>query len=685
MMKRTLSLLLVLSMILSFGLFLTACDKTGGGNETESKNDFPSESGSLGGSGSTAETEEETLGDPLKDPETMPNVYLNTVSTFFGGASDATTDLIKNAITKGSANLIYGEAYDEGAEKLNETLYWDLSAFKLVSQTAYTDAGDNTDVRFDIWADKNSIVASGESLFGSKDAYSVNIDTLRANLKGSEIAKLLEIPAEAMDEVVKVIDEYKKNINKDASAELEGLYKEIFDKCILLTKATMTTEGNRLTMTYTIDNDAIKGALDFLADKCVSLAGDMLEKEEIDALKEEINEAKIELDEFAKYSIVIKEHMPKDTLTLEKLEMDVNITPVRTKDTAETYIHNDGYNYVEYIDSFLEAPITAKLTVTFSARSIAGSVEYDGGDETFKGSASIDKAIAGDITTYTLKVSGGSKNVTADLLKATLSYNKATGALTLSGDYMEDEDERESFSVDATLTISEEEIAAKLTKITMDGETVEMKNGNELSISIKPIKALPAVPANAKDLVTLTKDELETLCRNMVSVPLGETVLRELGYSFNVDLVEQFTTYEVKVGEATLRVPNEYTKLDAAKYDALAAYGNEDTQLLVFCEEFAKVEGLSKVEYDHYIERYMGTMREAGATNVYRMWIHGITYTHNGHHYVATFYQTETAYWTFIVSVPDKGQDPYDVLYFASESIERVQFDNLVAPDDRYF
>ncbi len=639
-MKRFLSLFVTLAMLLSFGLTLTAC-KDGG---------------------KTDETQPETLGDPVKDPTVVSNVYANTMTAFVG--DDAAAAVLQKALLKGSIGITFATEMEDGSPiRLEETIYTDTAGGRFVSETLLSMMGESMTAT--IWGDRTGVTVGSEALFGNKNSYTVNLDTLLSGLRDSDLAKLLEIPAEEMDEVLDLIKQFKDSLSPAAPGSEVSEALELYDRLYALCNPTTEqkvvtaedgTETEYLIVTYTINNESVKGLLDIIADSAIDLVGDMATAEDADGLKASMDEIKEELDAGANISIVEKVYILTEKQVVEKTEVTFDLTPVVTP----VPLASDGD-----VDAVEFAAVSGTMNTAFSADKIALELEISSEGETIKASATVDKKVEGDTTTYTAALSGGTKNVTMDVLNITLSYNKATGDLTLDGDIMADETARIDFGAKATYKVTETEIAFTLLSLTADGETISFSDkDNELSITVKALTEIPTAPADAKDIVTMTEEELTELLTAITESPIAQLF---------GSMVEPEEPEEALVGhfindELFLATTSDYREVEVDGF--IAAFDTDETAILVLREDRADCVAVGIEDLDMYTEI---VLKNNGLSMSDLDICDGVsyfeyTYTANGFRYLAVPYETADAYWLINFAAPEESY----------EDVYRTEFLTLV-------
>ncbi len=647
-MKRLLSLFVVLAMLMSFGMVLTAC-QNGGGKDTE--------------------TEPETIGDPTRDPTVMPHVYANTLSAFL--PDDRASTVLKAAILKGSIDIkIAMEGEDGSPFGLQETVYTDSIGGKLVFDTLLSLAGEKMSAT--VWNDRaGSLTLSSEALLGSKNAYTANLDTLTSGLKDSALADMLGLSDKDVEQILQLMENLKASLVPDPAKPGYTKWQEKLAALVPMTAETQTeigadgeAETEYLIVTYTINNDTLKGLIDLIGDIAVDLVGDMATDAEAGSLRDSLAEVKTQLDEALSIHMMEKVYILTEKKVVETCEVTFSILPKAPYESENGTITDYGTD-----------ELSGRITVTFSPDNITldGEIttkDNDVGDETIKATATVDKKVEGDITTYTAHISGGTKNVTADLVNATLTYNKTTGALALAGDFMVDETDRMDFNLVASYIVTASELSFALQSVTVDKETVSFTDGkNELSLSVKVGTEAPALPADAKDIVTLPERELSALLSVLRESPMGQWFGQ--GGDINGDdhdngngngaMPDSPLHAEIAVhhfgNEFRLGISQDFHTVEVEGYTG--AYEAGEAAVLVLRESKTDCATAGITTLSEYVSAVMknSDVSERELKNQY-----GVPYfeaTSSGITVLSVMYETEDAFWLISLAAPEKSYGAY--------------------------
>ncbi len=621
-MKKIVSLCLVVTLLLSFGLVLSACkDKS------------------------------EPLGDPTKDPAVMTEVYANTASAFFGDKAAAA--VWESALKNGSLDIQFA-LEDAGGSPLSirETIYSDAEAGKFVSETLLSLMGEELSAT--IWGAPGHLAIGSESIFGTKTAYGLTLSTLISGLKDSALAEMLEIPDEAMDSIIALLTalnppaDGKEDKDEAETTEMQGFVASLPEKVNSMIHMTATpetvesedgkTKTEYLVVSYQLNNDSMKQFLDLLVDAATLIAGDKATEEDIADLTGSMAETMKDFNDTMDFDITEKVYILVKEKVVEKSEMTLNITPKET-DAQET-------------------PVSGNITTTFSDTQIAMNVELVAMGETVKATATIDKKVEGEVTTYTVAVNGGTKNVTADLLTATLTYDKAAAKLTLAGDIIMDATNRTDIKVEADYKVSAEEVAFSLSSVTIDEDTFTFGDKNVFALTVKANAELPAEPADARDIVTLSEEEWGEFIAGVMESPLGQLIASAAPPSASDSIV----SYQV-TDKFFITVPQSMQQVQVDGY--AVAFENEDAAVLVLNQSRRELmkDGIRDVR-DYICE--LGKASAGLSMSEMESFDSGDLYfeftADNGFRYLVTAYQTTDYYWAVYYAA---DEDAYEKTYGA--------------------
>lgn len=452
-MKRLLSVLLVLTMLLTSCFFFASCAKV----KTQ---DFEKDAYSA-----LQDVSNKTYEEFLSDEAGMNGV-------------------IKDALKSGSVAVVF-----EGGEellgvdlKVGETIYFDAANKKYVSDTSVKFGEESLAAR--LFVDKNGIAINGEDVLGSNKTIAINFATLAEQFAESALSDLIFggfAPEETVAEVTEVLNLLKAEYEKLFANDADDKYKEFFNEICKLMKMTVSEEkveladgktANCVVVAYVIDNDVI----DAIMDKVI---GDMELPEDIKAETEAaIDEMLTSVDA---YDIDISEKLYVN----KKTGKSVKTTVAATVKEGETKV------------------LAFDATVTFADTEIKATFTAETPEEKFNGDLTLTKEEKDGKTAYKLAINAGDgKGANVNLLNASYTYDKSSGAIALSIDVY-GEEERTALTINGSINVTKDSAKVEITSVTVAGETYEFK----LSVTFTKSAEIPALPSDAKDIVTLTQED----------------------------------------------------------------------------------------------------------------------------------------------------------------------------------
>ncbi|MBQ8416737.1 MAG: hypothetical protein IJX13_07590 [Clostridia bacterium] len=499
-MKKILSLLLALTMLLTLGL--TSCSSPAG------------EGGGEQGAGIKLE-------DAVSKPNTVLNqALLNTGNEFF--TDETGVDAVASEAMKGGSVSISfsGKTVLEGSgiSKITETIYANSTAKKYVADTKIEMEKDAAldDLALRLFIDKDGIAlqSENEEMLGINGTYKLNLESFINGFKQSPIKDMAGLDDAMAQETVDTLKEIKAFYDllftapDTYEAEAEGN-----DVLKALIKTETKEENGSIVITLTINNQTLEAYYEKLADseqaaevydKIMALyatlgafegyVGDMPSYEEShDFMINQMNAMTINLT--AKFSI----NAAKGTLT--------------AFDLSGTIAPKEGGESVNMSLSF---------KATDSAITVEAKASAD--EESFDIKFSVNKAVKDSTTTYTLALdlTQGGEKITPFKIK--YAYTKSSGALALTLDaYNADIDETASMTLKGTVTANKDNAAIEFTSVTAEDVTVNFN----LTVAFKKNATMPTVPANAKDLSKMSKAEWEALGESIGNSMLGQMMFAQ--------------------------------------------------------------------------------------------------------------------------------------------------------------
>lgn len=465
-MKKLLSVMLVLSMILASISLLTSCGKV-------------------------------SVKDIEKDAYTTITAAMQNTSESFFEDSAKTERVLNDALKCGAFSLSFeNDELHLGAlkvGKISETLYVDSKNEKYVSDTSVTLDGKNLGAL--LFLDKNGIKLKSDSILGSDKALELNIASLKNDLKGSQLAKTLGISDDDVTEVIEFIETLEKELKKDKKEKLEKIkdfYNEIYALCNQTATEEKIEKNKYVVVTHTLNNQTLTAVLN----KCVEFISEYSPESMTEDLKTSLDEAIANIDESVEIFICSKTYINQKENRVDKIVLDGS---VKNKENT------DG-----------EAKISAEITFSDAQIKVKAGAEITKG-ESVSVELTLNKEKTKESTTYSLSVKADTGSVEIDLLNAT--YTQATdGNIKLKADVYNGVYDRAKLELSGKLEVTKAEIKLEFNSITVNEDTYKFK----LMLGAKAISEIPAAPENAKDVVKLTEEELAEILGEIQSSELGK-------------------------------------------------------------------------------------------------------------------------------------------------------------------
>lgn len=416
-----------------------------------------------------------------KDPQTaIMNAITNTSQAFYTDDAEI-NPIIAKALTGGSINVSFETQSLLGdLTKISETLYMSEKEQRVVSDTLVTYSGKNYTGR--LFLDENGVILSSETLLGSKKSLSLNLDSFFDRFADSELAAAIGMNTsevrEALAEMKAMFD------NTETETEMKAKLYEIL-AVLGQTVASGKTENQNgdavdcVTVTYTLTNESLEA----LCDKIVELYAET--GENADDLALQLESAIAELNEMLTLDLDCILYIEMATGKLIKTEVSMD---AQSLDSAADSIAAD----IVILCSDTEISLDAKL--------------FEGGKSIGGANVTLKKTVEDTLYTYALTVNVTEDGKTEKLTDAAYTYDKKSGDIRITADIYSD-GEKVSFAVGGKILASKDTATIELNSITYGDFTVNFK----LSFSFTANAEIPAVPTDAKDIVTLTSEELEII------------------------------------------------------------------------------------------------------------------------------------------------------------------------------
>lgn len=480
-MKRILSLILVLCMLLTSCVFFSACSKKG--------------------------TSEKSL---KKDTqEAIGNAIDKSLSAFF--TDDAgIEDIIDGALNKGSLAIsLESETLKTfsglGLEKITETLYFNQKNKKMVSDTAVTIDGEKASVR--IWADKSGIVLQSKDLFGNNNAFALKMDTFASKFADSDLVDLLDLyiddnMQETMDLLTKSYKQAFEASEKDTAKNLNNLLatlEPVYDEAKMVD--ALEKEINCATVTYSFTNSTFKAFIQ----KAIEIA-DMKDTDMADMY-----------DETVEY-------------VTGNFTMNFTVTVGINKKNSQLVAIEIGGNMKSKTDTSYKLPVEGAIRFSDEKITVEGTAkmpeyDYEQGkvvDVAYTVSLDLTKESTKEEVIYKLSAKMKAAGVSTKFGDITYTYNKKSGDFTLKvkpGEALQG-----MLNSDNNITVkgniqSDKKTATITIKSVAAGSVFELEG--KLSLVFTKEAEMPAMPSDAKDIVTLKEEDLEQIMEDMEDAPFA--------------------------------------------------------------------------------------------------------------------------------------------------------------------
>jgi len=510
-MKKVLSLVLILALMLSSVLMI-----------------------SCGGDDSTTTTEKVgvTEEDFKADAQVAVNNALNNTTKDFFALNTGFGKVALGALNKGSVSVGFSNG-TEGDYNVSgkETIFIDAANGKFVSDTKVTVDGD--EITGQIFFDKNGFVVKGEDILGSDKALLLNFSTFVEKFTDSELADVFGLSEADKEQFNAIVAEVKAALeNKNSGLDVEKLMADIQAKADKYVKATVSSETvdaiDCVVVTYTVTKDDILSLSKELVDVIVDLIPDeMMTEMDLGSKADLKTMAKEMIDEaFADITMTMtsKIFVVKDTNKVLKETADCTMT----YPTYEYRFNDETWEYEEV--KVGDCTVKVNTEMKFTSSEISMKVDCDvavseaEGEEPISkklvADAKITKTVTGDETKFNAEMSFTQGTVSVKPVTGYLTYNKSTGNVVLSVDVMADEEVTETvnLTLNGNIKVEEKKASAKLTSVTFDGETYNF----ELSVEFAQLDTIPTAPADAKDVVELTQEEIMAIMEEFQNSTIGK-------------------------------------------------------------------------------------------------------------------------------------------------------------------
>ena len=495
-MKRILSVLLVLSMILTSLFALSACTQPEEDNKGVTAEEFKNNAQAA-----------------------LIKVSQNTMDAFF--TDDAGIDsIVEEALKAGSAKLEF-EAREEliGADlKIGETIYFDAANKKYVSDTEVTFDGETLAGR--VFVDKNGVAINGSDILGSDRTIAINPATLVSGFLDSALAKLLVAggdSAEIDDETKEIIEtsfsEFKKQYDKlfsdETNAEFNKYANELYTAMGLAVTEEKVDGADVIVLTLTINNDNLETVFDkvFSIAKAQMPGTESLPEEAVVDFEQAMEEAEAAIDEAL---AMIDENA--------ELSVSSKLYVLKKEGKMLKGSLNGELKFIGEIAAQMPTDtMTVSAEMTYSDTENKVVLNADMGEQKFDATVTLKKTG----TEYKLSVNvGDGKGADINALNITYKYNE-NGSFTLAVDVYGDPD-RTVLTVSGTVTKTDKTAKIEITSVAINAPEFEEEISFKLALTFDKSAKAPALPSDAKDIVELTEEDWAAIMEEIQGSKLFE-------------------------------------------------------------------------------------------------------------------------------------------------------------------
>ena len=463
-MKKLLSIILVLSMLLTSCILLASC------GDVRAK-------------------------DVEKDAYTTISAAMqNTSESFF--ANDAKAEkALEKALKCGALSFSFESDELMGGDltKIGETLYVDTKNEKLVSDVSVIYDGKTLGAL--IYLDENGLKLKSESVFGSDKALALNISTLKEKLKGSTLAELIGLDDETADQLIEVFNNLEAELEADSEENLEKA-KEFYNEILALCNQTVAEEKIEKTkyvvVTYTINNEALKAIIG----KYAEFVGEYYPEEMTAEMKAELDKSIEELDAMVDVVLNAKLYINRKANAISKIAIDGTITS-----------EGDEKGEIAAEINFSETEIKATASISIP------------NEESMSAEVLITKEEKDGNVTYSLSADAKTGSVSIDLVKASYTYEK-NGNITLKADIYNDVYDRAKIELKGNMAVTKDEVKLEFNSLTFGEEALTFK----ATFSAKAMSEIPAAPSDAKDVIELTEEDWMEIVEGIQNSELGKII-----------------------------------------------------------------------------------------------------------------------------------------------------------------
>ncbi len=458
------------------------------------------------------------------DPFAVVNEAVNKSMNEFFEDKSGFSDVLKKAAEKGKYTVSFASDDLMGGEltEVSETVWLDKKNSSFVSKTAVNYNGEKLSAF--IYGQKDKIAFESNAVLGDTSALLFDPKTFAEKLDGSALAELMEIAQEDISELKEIInsvfDESRLDTEEN-SEKLTALYNELYammDQSVSTEKAEDADgkEKKYIVSTYSITNENLKSMLERMYGFALDELGETAEENA--ELKTEFDAMLAELDESVTLDLKLSLYIDGKSGSLYMILVDGDM--VITEEEYDYVLNENTWEYEEIVTGTVDIPceIDLKLAISESEITVKADVAVDG--ESVGIDVSLEKeAERGDVT-YELSAKLSMGSIEMKLLSATYEYEK-NGDITVKVDLPAEL----GASISGIVLRGELKVERKSATLTFNRLKIgETEYKFDLSFKAEAVDEIPAIPSDAKDIVSITAEEWENIAASFENSKLAELI-----------------------------------------------------------------------------------------------------------------------------------------------------------------
>lgn len=467
-MKKVLSVLLVLTMLLTTLLSFASC----GSKVSEKKVE--------------------------ENPQAAIKNAVERADTGFFADNTGFSDVVDRMDKAGSLNLTFESdsllPINEQVKKISLTTVASQKDDKAMMQLTANVKGQ--DLFANLYSDGETVSFQSPGLLGTETAYSFKPASLKDQLPTSPLVEFMALPEEAVTAITestsKLYEEIVALYEKD-DAESEAKINEIYQILgITVTEEALNNADGKATdyviITFSLTNASIRAA----ADKLIL---PMLPEE----AQKDYTDLFTRLDENLAVAVTAKMLLEKKAGVLDRMELSGVLTGVGNSEGGEISV---------------EGRLTSTVG-NLELKVLRGETAF----QSFQVTASYKDE--NNLHQYSLNVSMVTEVSTVNLLKADVLLPQEDGMFVISAKVSTDGIRSKEFELSGNLQISKDTAKIEFNSFKEDGEAAP---AFKLSITATADATLPTFPTDTKEVLSLTEEELTALMQAIQAGPVGQLI-----------------------------------------------------------------------------------------------------------------------------------------------------------------